>query len=678
MSEENKPQQPVVTEATAQTDQVVDIDQLEVEVLIICKNPAGFQQCASFLSRRGWPTTVMGNLSKAIDYIVKNSPDFVMLSCNHPNPGTQRLPNLLAQMKTTCIGFSETGDASSNAKLAGLALKHKLQGLPSGPNVQRMIRKILMEIYNPHAAAKESEGQESNDGKDRTVVTGSNAKGKDGNSISIKGSEQGSTGPLSQGKDDDESLDVGNYRMGRKKERKRLKDLNSGDGGQKEAGGEAAQIDKKALLELAAQSDEKARGESGMMFMPNKGEDIQNHEQEKARSVDRNREAQTEPHLAKDGFSAIQKGGSSNAHNATQEGGDSLKHNVTEQGPDSLKHSEHQQAQAGKSLSSQQKAGPAANGFSAAQAGSSGDKANAATQTATDQSPELSSTEAGRSPNTNGKNGAQSNAGDVANGSPASQGQNRKEQRNGPVVPIKPLKTFVDSDGQALKAGSFQSLFEKSIQIALERTCKVGMPGKSNEYVDTVATLPIDSPELYGYLVVNIAGLRPEVLMQFITEFRYELCKVMEELNVQASIEDGFVLVQQQFHFMDWSMQEASLCLTTEHDGYVVGVSFLPTAERLKDPRESEKPDMALISLDHIDTEKPVPFKAYLHFKRSDRFYLYIRNGRRLFAEQKQRLLKRKISDFYIKSVDINNFRTYSAANFISKSLRKIKTSKAG
>src|SRR5262249_4846629 len=150
------------------------IDALEVEILIICKNQKQFQQTASFLSRRGWPTLIMDNLSKAIDHVVKNSPDFVMISCNHPSPGTQRLPGLLAQMNVHCIAFAEQTDSATTQKLNNSSIRNKLQGLASGPNVQRMIRKLLMDIYNPQQAQREQEGSSDHAGvKDKTVVSGS-------------------------------------------------------------------------------------------------------------------------------------------------------------------------------------------------------------------------------------------------------------------------------------------------------------------------------------------------------------------------------------------------------------------------------------------------------------------------------------------------------------------------
>ena len=79
----------------AEAPQDVDIDELEVEILILAKNPAPLQNAAGFLTRRGWPTNVMGNVTKAVEYIAANRPDFVLISVNHPHPTVNKLPDII-------------------------------------------------------------------------------------------------------------------------------------------------------------------------------------------------------------------------------------------------------------------------------------------------------------------------------------------------------------------------------------------------------------------------------------------------------------------------------------------------------------------------------------------------------------------------------------------------------
>ena len=578
MSQGEKPNQA----ANPTTDGVVDIDQLEVEVLIICKNPTAFQQTATFLSRRGWPTTVMGNLSKAIDYIVKNTPDIVMISCNHPNPGTMRLPSLLKHIKTNCIGFAESGDATSSAKLVNMAFKHKLQGLASGPNVQRMIRKILMDIYNPTLAKTNEESGDSfsGSGSDKTTISGS-GKNDHGNTISIKGSGPNSVGPSERiGNDEnEESLDVGNYRMGRQKERKRLKDLapheveTSAPSEDKDV-----QVDRQALLALAQESEGAITRNESKSYTPPPSLQVHTGLE------------------AKDLGSAMQEGhGSGEEKSAVQAGnGNISSQSVLEEGKGS------------------------------------------AIQTST---PPLTSESA------------------------------QELDQKTKVTAVK----FFAPQHTDVATSKTQELFEKSVEVALERSCKPEGNPLSLSTVETVGILPVDASDLHGYLVLSAAQVAPEKQMEFLISFRSELCALLAEYGLNAKVEEGFVLLQEPFNFLDWAKQEAELCLMAQHKNCEIAISFFPTEERFTEPRESEKADMAMISVKEINTDQPIPFKAYLHFKQSDRFYLYLRNGRRLYKKQKDRLLEHKVANFYIKSVDIKNYRTYSAANFISNSLRRFK-----
>ena len=130
-------------------NQDVDIDELEVEILVLAKNPNNLKAAVAFLDRRGWPTRVTGNISTAIEEIAKKRPDFVLISFNHPSPAVVRLPDLIVQtFNLVCVGFVEGTDNLSAGKLTSIKMRHKIFGLPSGPNLHRGIRRILAEKFN--------------------------------------------------------------------------------------------------------------------------------------------------------------------------------------------------------------------------------------------------------------------------------------------------------------------------------------------------------------------------------------------------------------------------------------------------------------------------------------------------------------------------------------------------
>ncbi|NJL24467.1 MAG: hypothetical protein HC902_04400 [Calothrix sp. SM1_5_4] len=86
--------------------------------------------------------------------------------------------------------------------------------------------------------------------------------------------------------------------------------------------------------------------------------------------------------------------------------------------------------------------------------------------------------------------------------------------------------------------------------------------------------------------------------------------------------------------------------------------------------REAEDSGMYGIGIDDISTDQPVTFKAYLHLRKNQKYFLYLRNGRQLQPEQKKRLKYRSIDNIYMKSVDVENLRMYLAASFLNETIR--------
>jgi hypothetical protein len=129
----------------------IDIDELDVRIFMLVKDTSSMNSAVTFLKRRGWETVCHNNISKSIDTIVKDQPEVVMVSVNHPNPNVMRLPVLLSQsMNAITIGFSEKGDSMSLSKLNNSRFKHKFSGYPSGPSFHRYILQILDRVHNPH------------------------------------------------------------------------------------------------------------------------------------------------------------------------------------------------------------------------------------------------------------------------------------------------------------------------------------------------------------------------------------------------------------------------------------------------------------------------------------------------------------------------------------------------
>jgi hypothetical protein len=179
----------------------INLDDIEVEILIIGKNAGPLNQAAAFLIRRGWPTRVHTNLSQAVEDISNNKPDFILLSVNHPSPSIIKFPQAVgAAFNIDCIAFAESGDTASQSKVAKMKTAHKIQGMPSGPNLQRVIRKALAEKF---------EAQEATDAAEKSEAHIADMAGDNGIHISGSGSKAGNGPVVIQKADKSATADAG-------------------------------------------------------------------------------------------------------------------------------------------------------------------------------------------------------------------------------------------------------------------------------------------------------------------------------------------------------------------------------------------------------------------------------------------------------------------------------------
>ncbi len=176
-------------------DASVNIDQLKIRLLIICKSKNQFEGVANYLIRRGWETTISTSIKEAFKTISVFKPDFVLVSVNVPTPKIAQLPMVITQtFKANTILFCETSDAKSMKLLQTIEASYKIMGSASGPSVHRRVKQILQEIHQPKAAVeKRNSGDTKGDGPDAVVIKGSIASGEnstfkmDGGTIIQKG-----------------------------------------------------------------------------------------------------------------------------------------------------------------------------------------------------------------------------------------------------------------------------------------------------------------------------------------------------------------------------------------------------------------------------------------------------------------------------------------------------------
>jgi hypothetical protein len=160
----------------------VDLDQIKLKVLILCKTRNALESSAQFLDRRGWKTVITTDIKEIFKIITAFSPDIFLLSVNYPNEKIAKLPAIIfTSFKTHVVTFGELGDTKTLKLMQTLPANYKMPGSISGPNIQRRLKQILQELYSPTSINAVDSNVDNKQKDDQVKVSGAdNAKTKDG------------------------------------------------------------------------------------------------------------------------------------------------------------------------------------------------------------------------------------------------------------------------------------------------------------------------------------------------------------------------------------------------------------------------------------------------------------------------------------------------------------------
>jgi len=520
----------------------IDLDNLEVDILVICKNPNVLNTSVNFLTRRGWPTVVVTDVGKGVEYIAEKRPDFVLISWSHNSQAINKLPDLITQtFNVPCIGFVETTDATSSARLAQAKIRHKIVGQPSGPSVYRTIRKILADRF-------EIEADEIAEG------TGTAADG----GVIIQKSAVGPT---------------------------------AGKGTQVIKGGDAP-----------GPAPESHEGPTSLFFKKNKATSM---------TGDPAIDAVLDPQSEADAILAENPAQPKKARR-------------------SLKEIEGERDASGNMLFGQNL--------------ETEEQPHVTMMPTPDLINEVKKTLFGES-------GMEITA-SLPGPAPA-------EETAEAVTPIRPE----------------QSLMEKAVQGAMGRFCQ-SIPGETIalEEITHVGVYPVDSSTHPGYLVVVWQAPEQSAREEFLRGCQHEIESGFAAMNVPGTLEPGFWVELPPVFFTGWAQNQAKFSFSFAHQKREVGIAFFQMNEPLPKPTPpAADHGMYSLKVSKISTDFPVTFKAFIHFVNNNRFFLYLRNGRKLQPEQKARLEKRNMQEFYMKQADLENVRQYMATTYLGGSVHKFK-----
>lgn len=639
-------------QAQNNSNQEIDLDDIEVEVMIVAKNAKPLSQSSAFLTRRGWPTTAVSNLAQAVELAAEKKPDFVLVSLNHANPAMPRFIELVqTTFNSTVVAFVENMDTASNQKLNKSSFKYKVFGQMSGPNLHRSLRRILAEKYNIGGEEnKEESKREARDkGEDSVSVKGSGNRGP--NIVIQKNNEGGPQtpkGPImiksdnaddADGSEGQDVLAAGKYKMGRAN-RRSLKDLTTSEGTERKNDAAYISPSGKESKELAAKlknslfNDGSASG-GGEAEGP--GWDSSSGDGYSLNDYFNNADPQNS---GGPDNSFLGPDGQPKAPGMSGDSADGTTYHPAEKNKHATKPSKKLSALEA-SMAKAQTQTPVGE----SSGGGWGNKV--AAQMAADKDKEAMTAAAAVAKSLTGES--------------AVPGEDARAQ---------------EARRQAARAGklntpSAHSMIETAVQTGLSKICQVGENRPVLvEKIENVGVFPIDSTVMPGYLVLAWPNAEPRAEEAFFQLAQESLRHAFQDNGVQARIEQGFFVQIPQVDFMQWTNQSA-FNLSLSHRDKELAVAFFQVPKGLPKAKQVDGQQMVSIQVDQISTERPVTFKAYLHLKKNNKYFLYLRNGRQLQPEQQKRLQENQVKDFYMKSVDIENLRSFLATSHLADTVKK-------
>lgn len=564
----------------------VNLDELEVEIFILCKNTNALNASATFLTRRGWPTTVMSNVTQAIEYISEKKPDFVLISFSHPSPSIPKLPDLITQtFNVDCIGFAENQDSSSQSKLNNSKVRNKIQGTASGPNLQRSIRKILSDKFNPKPEGSSTERNDRTNEDSGSVVT---VKGSSATSSSASTMIQSSNrGPSST-------------------------DNSQGS---------------KVSGQIGYMPESQSAEARGAAYTPGSGA----FTNDATTSFD-----STAPALG-----AVAQGASPNESAGEPKPG-VLNNETVSSGKYTMsatknRRSLKQLAQAG---------GP----MDAPKSAEFAESDSAGSKTRSEIESEKSKLLLDQL-----KNSLSAEGNDQVTTDDTS-------ERN---------SAFLSPESGSTESIPHLNLLEKAVSATLNQ---IGKPLdgeiRALGLLDKVAVFPVASETLGGYLVVGVDQNAGKIEDFFLQILEIQLQKDLIELQVPAKIESGFWVHVPTVAFIDWIAVKAQFQCVVAHEDSEVAVAFFPLDRVVPKAHQDQNSGMVSVAIENIPTEQTLNFKAYIHLQKNNKYFLYLRNGRKFQPEQKTRLIGHKVNDIYMKDIDMQNLRMFFAASFLRDSIK--------
>lgn len=150
------------------------------KIVILKRTERSLSGAEAYLKKHRWDVTSTSDLKKLLLLGVQTKPSFILLSMDHPNNKVTTLPKVLAQFTSAyIIPFLETQSTAGLTLLRNLSPKYNIIPPISGPKVERMVNRIILDKQREEAQSQ-GRGERVSENRGRSI--------KEEDLIAIKGS----------------------------------------------------------------------------------------------------------------------------------------------------------------------------------------------------------------------------------------------------------------------------------------------------------------------------------------------------------------------------------------------------------------------------------------------------------------------------------------------------------
>ena len=182
-----------------------------------------------------------------------------------------------------------------------------------------------------------------------------------------------------------------------------------------------------------------------------------------------------------------------------------------------------------------------------------------------------------------------------------------------------------------------------------------------------ISCLVVAAEGISGFLVVA-AGKGRRIDKAVLETMSHEIGQNLAAQVTVSNLGSFFDINLKTAHFAGWAKHTAEFVKTAALGAHEIAAAFFPCDSSMIEIILMTDYAYLGIGVDDIDAEHAIDFDLFLHLPINRRYLRYARKGRKLLDRQRERLVGRGVSHFYIKSEDAAEFLKYRAKVFLHKS----------